>query len=118
VLLEVLVALVILSLVGLAYLELLRHANRLASRSDEWIQAVQHAENLMEEAKIGTVDLGSAAPRPLDGGFLRQLSLQPWAGGAGMDVVTVTVTLPDGARFELRRLARRSRSLSDARERW
>jgi hypothetical protein len=38
----------------------------------------------------------------LPDGFRRQVSLQPWQ--PGLDLVTVTVTLPTGGRFDLYRL--------------
>jgi prepilin-type N-terminal cleavage/methylation domain-containing protein len=104
VLLEVLVALVVLSLVGLGYLQLFHQGYRLAAGSREWLQAVEYAEDGIEQAKLGTIRLDGLAAHPLGDGFRRQITRQPWQDG--FELVTVTVFRPDGARFELHRLAR------------
>jgi hypothetical protein len=51
----------------------------------------------MEQAKLGETN-----PVALPGGYRRRVTSAQWAGG--IDVITVTVTLPNGARFDLRRL--------------
>ena len=90
-LLEVLVALLILSVVVAGYLELFHGSHLLLSRSRLWSQAIAYAADGMEQAK-----LGETQPVSLPGGFQRQVAVT--------DVITVTVLLPDVARFELRRL--------------
>ena len=51
-LLEVMVALVVLSLVGLAYLQLFNGGHRLVGTAREWSQAVDYAEEAMEQARL------------------------------------------------------------------
>jgi hypothetical protein len=51
----------------------------------------------MEEAK-----LDETGTRSLPDGFRRRVTFAAWA--PGIQVITVSVTLPDGAHFELRRL--------------
>jgi prepilin-type N-terminal cleavage/methylation domain-containing protein len=96
-LLEVLVALLILSLVLAGYLQLFHGSHLLLARSRTWSRAIAYAADGMEQAKLG--DRGAVA---LPGGYRRRVTSGPW--GAGLDVITVTVTLPDGARFDLRQL--------------
>ncbi len=96
-LLEVLVALVILSLVVAGYLELFHGSHVLLARSRLWSDAIAYAADGMEQVKVG------AAPvTQLPGGFRRQVTSRPWA--AGLRRITVTVILPNGARFDLERL--------------
>src|SRR4051795_11629512 len=51
-LLEVMVALMILSLVGLSYLQLFHQSHRIVGDSRQWTQAVEYAEDGMERAKL------------------------------------------------------------------
>ena len=96
-LLEVLVALLILSVVVAGYMELFHGSHLLLARSRLWTQAIAFASDGMEQAKIGQRDAVS-----LPGGFRRRVTSATWS--AGIEVITVTVTLPDGARFDLRQL--------------
>lgn len=96
-LLEVLVALSILSLVVAGYLELFHGSHLLLARSRLWSQAMAYAADGMEQAKLGDFRTLS-----LPGGYRRQVTITPWQ--SDLDVITVTVTLPDGSRFDLRRL--------------
>jgi prepilin-type N-terminal cleavage/methylation domain-containing protein len=105
-LLEVLVALVVLTLVGLGYLQLLHQSHRLVASSRQWSDAVVYAEDGMERAKLGTVSLRRAPAESLLGGFRRQFTRRPWQPGSALVLVTVTVSLPEGGRFDLYRLAR------------
>ena len=110
-LLEVLVALVILTIVGLGYLQLFHQSHRLVADSREWSAAVLYAQDAMERAKLGSLSPGALA-ESLPGGFRREITRRPWplegAGGAGgrLVLVTVTVLFPEGGRFELYRLAK------------
>ena len=52
-LLEVMVALVILSLVALGYLQLFHGSHRLVGAAREWSQAVEYAQDAMERVKLG-----------------------------------------------------------------
>jgi len=101
-LLEVMVALVILGLVAVAYLELLQASHGLVVRSRTQAQAVSYAAAGMERAKL---ELPNLEPKPtelLPGGFRREVVTRHWRGGLAM--LTVSVYLPDGARFDLARL--------------
>ncbi|HTD59961.1 MAG TPA: prepilin-type N-terminal cleavage/methylation domain-containing protein [Gemmatimonadaceae bacterium] len=96
-LLEVLVALIILSMVVAAYLELFHGSHVLLARSRAWSQAIAYAADGMEQAKLGAI-----SPVALPGGYRRRVTAATW--GPGLEMITVTVTLPNGARFDLRRL--------------
>ena len=101
-LLEVLVALVLLSLLVVGYLRLFQGSHHLFTRSREWSDAVGYATDAMERAKSAPVDAGAGHPEELPAGWNREVSVAPWQPGMG--IVTVTVTMPDGGRFALHRL--------------
>lgn len=96
-LLEVLIALLILSLVVAGYLELFHGSHVLLARSRMWSEAIAYGVDGMEQAKVG-----AAPPTTLPGGFRRQVTSRPWA--PGLRRITVTVVMPNGARFDLERL--------------
>jgi prepilin-type N-terminal cleavage/methylation domain-containing protein len=100
-LLEVMVALVILGLVGLSYLQLFHQGHQIVGDSRQWSQAVEYAEDAMEQAKLEGATAESRA-EDLPGGFKRQVATQPWR--TGLVLVEVSVLLPGNARLELRRL--------------
>jgi prepilin-type N-terminal cleavage/methylation domain-containing protein len=100
-LLEVMLALVILGLVGLGYLELLHQTHRLIGDSRRWSQAVGYAEDAMEGVKLRGVPMHPVLDE-LPGGFRRQVSATLWR--PGLTAVEVTVTLPGGGKFDLDRL--------------
>lgn len=97
-LLEALVALVVLGLTGVGFLEAFQGASRSARDAAAWTTAVAYAESAMEQATLG-------APADSLPGYGREVAVRPWRGG--VDEVAVTVTLPTGARFTLRRLVAR-----------
>jgi prepilin-type N-terminal cleavage/methylation domain-containing protein len=99
-LLEVLVALVVLTIVGVAYLQLFSESHRVVGVAQRWSDAVAYAQDGMEHAKL----TGSDPKTQLPLGFSRHISRRPY--GAGYTLVTVTVTLPNGARYDLDRLTR------------
>jgi prepilin-type N-terminal cleavage/methylation domain-containing protein len=101
-LLEVMVALMILGLVGLSYLQLFHQSHRIVGDSRQWSKAVEYAEDAMERAKLEGASTEPRAEELLPGGFKRQVATQPWR--AGLVLVEVTVSLPGNARFDLRRL--------------
>jgi len=103
-LLEVMVALVVLSLVALSYLELFHGSHRLVTASREWSEAVEYAEDAVERAKLGGPGLPGTPAESLPGGFRRQITRRPWQ--PGLTLVTVTVFLPGGGRFGLDWLTR------------
>ena len=104
-LLEALVALVILGLTGVGFLEAFQGAGRAARNAAAWSTAVAYAEAGMEQAVLGAPFQPSADADSLPG-FRREVAVRPWRGA--VDEVTVTVTLPSGARMSLHRLVRRA----------
>jgi type II secretory pathway pseudopilin PulG len=94
-LLETLVALVILGLAGVGFLGAFQGTSRASRDAEAWVDAVAAAEAAMEQTKLGVA--------PTEGA---RVDVQPWAGSAGVELVTVTVALPGGGAFVLRRLAR------------
>ena len=96
------VALVILSLVATGYLQLLHESHVLVARSREQGQAVSYAAAGMERAKLELPELEPKPTELLPGGFRREVAARHWRPGFAL--LTVTVFLPDGARFELSRL--------------
>jgi prepilin-type N-terminal cleavage/methylation domain-containing protein len=100
-LLEVLVALVILGLVGLGYLQLFHQSHRVVADSRQWLAAVVYAEDAMEKVKGQGITSVSAAEN-LPDGFRRQVSTR--SSGPGLMAVKVTVSLPGGGSFDLDRL--------------
>jgi prepilin-type N-terminal cleavage/methylation domain-containing protein len=101
-LLEVMVALVIVSLVATGYLQLLHASHVLVARAREQAQAVSYAAAGMELAKLELPKLDPKPTELLPGGFRREVVARHWRPGIAL--LTVTVFLPDGARFELARL--------------
>jgi prepilin-type N-terminal cleavage/methylation domain-containing protein len=108
-LLEVMVALVILSLVGLAYLELFHQSHRIAADSRQWSTAVGYAEDAMERVKLQGAPAQTAVEE-LPGGFKRQTSAHLWK--PGLAVVEVTVAIPGGGKFDLDRLVQLERTIA------
>ena len=94
-LLETLVALVILGLAGVGFLETFQATSRSTASAETWVEAVAAAEAVMEETKLGV-----APPSDV------RVEVRPWPGAVGVELVTVTVALPNGGSFVLQRLAR------------
>ena len=101
-LLEVLVALVVLSVVALGYFQVFHGSHALVANAREWSDAIAYAEDAMERTKLGSAQ--PASPEALPGGFRRQVTSRPWE--PGLIRLTVSVFLPGGGRFDLERLAR------------
>jgi prepilin-type N-terminal cleavage/methylation domain-containing protein len=101
-LLEVMVALVILGLVGTAFLETFAGALRATARARAWAQALVYADEGQEAVKLDSLQPATTSDIPLGGGFRRRIISRPW--GRGVTRVTVIVTLPDGKEFDLDRL--------------
>ncbi len=98
-LLEALVALVILGLTVLAYLQLVTASTRSIQRAELWSRAVVYAENAMEALEIR----GPAEERrTLEDGFEQAVEVRPLNGG--LQMVTVTIYFPEGGRHTLSRL--------------
>ena len=98
-LLEVLVALVIMSLTGVATLQVFGNASRAAHREEEWSQAVFLAEEGLERAKVGGAVEGTEQLAP----YTRRTRVSPWRDG--LVVIAVEVTLPGGGTLDLWRVA-------------
>lgn len=103
-LLEVMVALVILSLVAVGYLGVFQGSHQIVARSRAWSDAIGYAADGMEQTKLDLPGAGDQPVALLPDGFRREVTAKPWQ--PGLALITVTVALPDGRRFELRRLAR------------
>lgn len=101
-LLEVMVALVLLSLLVVGYLRLFQGGHRLSARSQEWSDAVGYATDAMERVKAAPFEAGTDRLEELPDGWGREVATIPWQPGMG--VLKVTVTLPGGGSFELYRL--------------
>ena len=101
-LLETMVALVILGLVVLGFLEVFQGSARLAADSETWSQAVAYATDEMEAVKLDPESAVAGSREALAGGFARQTETRPW--GRGVRLVTVVVFLPRGGRLTLNRL--------------
>ena len=101
-LLEVMVALAILGLVVLGYLQAFAGTFRLAEDASEWTRAVGYAEAVMEEIKISpaTAEEREEPDEPAQG-FQRWVTRNEWR--AGTELVTVIVTMPRGGRLEISR---------------
>jgi hypothetical protein len=99
-LLESVLAFVLLAVVGVACIDLSRGATGLETRSVEWGRAVAVGEAALSAASVG---VDATAVGVFDGAR-GSVERRPWAKGDGVDVVTVTVTLPDGATYRTSRL--------------
>ena len=107
-LLETMVALVILGVVVVSYLEVFGVALRVADDARTWSRAVAYAEDGMEHVKLAPAGAPAAvsAPERLAGGFERWVETRHWGEGDGLVHVTIRVTLPGGGRYALEQLVR------------
>lgn len=103
-LLETMVALVILGVVVVAYLEVFGGSARAARNTETWSQAVAYAEDALERWKVHGEVAGLERPQDLPGGFQRWIKRRPW--NDDLTRVTAVVLLPGGGRFELDLLTR------------
>lgn len=101
-LLEAMVALVILALSGVAYLEVFQGDARAVRRAAEWTAAAAAAESAMELTLTGA-DSPTGMPLPAGAAGI-QVQRRPWRGRV-QDVV-VQVRMADGASLEVHRLTR------------
>jgi len=115
VLLEVMVALIVLSLVAVGALELAHQSGGLVANAREWSDAVSYAEDGMELVKLGSGALHGPPGDLLPGGFRRQVVRRPLSSDASFEQVTITVFLPAGGRFDIGRLVHMAR---DGTEQW
>lgn len=104
-LLETVVAFVLLSVVGVACLDLSRGATALETQSMEWSHAVARAEAALTMASAGARESGDA-----DG---TQTVRRPWGDPSlGVDEITVTVPVEGGRSFQMSRLVRGTASMA------
>jgi len=104
-LVELLVALLVLSVAALGLSSTLASTGRALSLSRKWMQATQLATEGMEQLLAGQVP----APTGGAGGFERSVATASWNGHPGLQQVEVTVSWNDGEAhtFRLVTLARR-----------
>jgi type II secretory pathway pseudopilin PulG len=98
-LLESIVALVILGLAAVGFLELFQRVSVSTRDTAAWSHAVAVAELTMERAVLNA----EAATDSIEG-LRRQVELRPWKHGLREIVVTVDVPPPVGASVVLHRL--------------
>lgn len=98
-LLESIVALVILGLAAVGFLELFQRVSVATRDTASWSRAVAVAELTMEQAV-----LTAAASTDSTGGLRRRVDIRPWKHGLREIVVTVDVPPPAGASVVLHRL--------------
>lgn len=101
-LLEAVVALVILGLAAVGFLEAFQTTAQATRNAQTWVQAVSYAETAMEETKLDAEPL----PDSLPSGFARTVVVEPWSNTLGLARVTVTVTMPGEGAFTVQRLVR------------
>lgn len=105
-LLEPLVALVILGLAAVGFLEVFQGTSRATRDAEEWVQAVSYAEATMEQTKLGPGAEDGAMSPPLPTGFARHVNVESMPRTPGVEAVTVRITLPRGGAFVLQRVVR------------
>jgi len=98
-LLESIVALVILGLAAVGFLELFQRASVATRDTASWSRAVAAAELTMERAVIST-----QAARDTVDGLARRVEVRPWANGLREIVVSVDLSSASGASVVLHRL--------------
>jgi hypothetical protein len=103
-LLEALLALVILGLSAVGYLEVFQGGARAIRAAEDWNRAAALAESTMERAIDARV-AGRPADAPVAApGLDAHVEIRPWRGR--VDDIAVTVTLPDGRTLVVHRLVR------------
>jgi|SRR5579862_2515714 len=96
-LVEVLVAVALLSLMAVTLTETLIASERARAISERWTQAAQLAAEGIEQLRAGQ----SLAPIRVPGAFVRRASVTPWNGHDGLVEVAVSVSWNDGAPHDL-----------------
>ena len=91
-LVEVVVAILLLSAIALALTNTLVSAQHARSVSERWLQATQLAAEGIEQLRAGN----SVGPVSVDSGFARSGSASPWAGHSGVYRLDVRVSWNDG----------------------
>ncbi len=96
------VALVILGVVVVGYLEVFGATARSTRNAEEWSQAIAYAEEAMELAKLDLDYARARGVEMLPGDFERRVQVAPL--NRGLEQLSVVITFPDGGRFALQRL--------------
>jgi len=86
-LMEVLVAVALLSVTALAVTTTLVSAQQARARSERWMQAMQLAAEGMEQLRAGAAAVAAAPP-----GYERTTTVTAWNGHVGLYALEVTVT--------------------------
>jgi prepilin-type N-terminal cleavage/methylation domain-containing protein len=104
-LIEVLMAVLLLSLMALTLTQTLIASQRACAVSERWAQAAQLAAEGIEQLRAGH----TPGPARVPGGFDRRAEVTPWNGHHGLFRLVVTVSWNDGAAhdFQLTTLAHR-----------
>lgn len=102
-LLEAVVALVILALTGVGYLEVFQGDARAVRNASDWSHAAAAGEAAMESVLAGG-DEADVVANAADSGVVVQIQETPWRGR--VRVVQVSVQMPDGRVLRLHRLTR------------
>lgn len=105
-LLEGVVALVVLGLSAMGFLDVFRSSASTAAHARDVARTVAVAESAMESAALGDLALAQDALGAEDPRISRRVVARAWAGAPGVTEVVVVVTPREGAPFELRRLVR------------
>lgn len=109
-LLEALLALVIIGLSAVGYLDVFQGSARSVRNAGEWTRMVALAESAMEGATLGDAlqaQQGALPDEDRAAGWGERIEVRPWR--PGVNEIVVTVTAPRGTTFTLRRLARERR---------
>lgn len=104
-LIEVLVAVLLLSMMALALSRTLIASQRARTSSERWTQAAQLAAEGIEQLRTGE----AVGPVGIPGDFGRRAEVAAWNGHDNLVQLTVTVSWNDGTAhdFQLSTLARR-----------
>jgi len=89
-------------MVVVGYLRLFQGGHHTFARSREWSEAVGYATDGMERAKLAPPGTRPDATEELAGGWRREIATGEWQ--PGIELIKVTVTMPDGGAFNLYRL--------------
>lgn len=101
-LLEALIALVILGLAAVGYVDVFQGGARSVQSADEWARIVAVAESTMDNAVLGAAPAAQASAQNPE--FTRQVEVRPWSDK--LAEVVVTVVSPRGIEFRVHRLVR------------
>jgi len=96
-LVEVLVAVLLLSSMALTLTQTLIASERARATSERWTQAAQLAAEGIEQLRAGHPLTAIRIP----GAFERHATVTPWSGHAGLVELAVTVSWNDGAPHDL-----------------